>query len=269
LLYNHVARDFQEVVNSPNFVDVYKPLRQTGRMPVRLLDTLTSLLKVSVRICVHVRLPGNDKRCASVAGRLTGAHLPRSQSDHLRVEEEAHVLHAVLEHMRIVEEMQELRVAATTAAATPAIVAAAAAALEDEFHQLLSAVRIRFVPLPQLLQLSRCNVHLQRSMLWRQNVEHLLKLAFNEVTCPPYLQALLSYTDAILASHRWLKADTCRRRTERRRLPTQRWPKAKYAQLEKPRRIQRQGQGATSDAGDRRERCDGLADGVDERSVNS
>ena len=41
-------------------------------------------------------------------------------------------------------------------------------------------VRIRFVPLPQLLQLSRSNVHLQRSALWRQNVEHLLKLAFNE-----------------------------------------------------------------------------------------
>ena len=53
-------------------------------------------------------------------------------------------------------------------------------------------VRIRFVPLPQLLQLSRSNVHMQRSMLWRQNVEHLLKLAFNEVSLYPlYLHPLL------------------------------------------------------------------------------
>lgn len=121
--------------------------------------------------------------------RAAETHLLGSQSDNLCVKEEIQVLHAVLEHMRIVEEVQELRLAASTQEATPATVAAAAAALEDEFHQLLTAVRIRFVPLPQLLQLSRSNVHLQRSMLWRQNIEHLLKLAFNEVLviCPNLL----------------------------------------------------------------------------------
>ena len=135
----------------------------------------------------------DEQRASRSFGRPAETPYPLgSQSDHLCVKEEAHVLHAVLEHMRIVAEVQELRVAAgkSTAAATPATVAAAAAALEDEFHQLLMAVRIRFVPLPQLLQLSRSNVHLQRSMLWRQNVEHLLKLAFNEVSLPAILASL-------------------------------------------------------------------------------
>jgi hypothetical protein len=48
LLFNHVARDFHEVVNSPSFADVYKPLRETGALPVRYLNTLISLLKVRV-----------------------------------------------------------------------------------------------------------------------------------------------------------------------------------------------------------------------------
>jgi hypothetical protein len=88
-----VARDFHNVVQSPGFADVYQPLRDTGRLPAQFLATLVRLLK----------------------------------SDHLRVKEEADVLHAILEHMRIVVEATEKAEPST---------AEAKAALEEEFHEV-------------------------------------------------------------------------------------------------------------------------------------